>query len=148
MRGCRQTRGIGAQQARGIGRSNGALSSKSHAGVDALENPPCFEINAGQVHDSNDAIPALERLNAARNILADMAYDAGYIRSFIADDLKAIAVAAGHPSRAIAFPIGNEMYKGRHLIGCFLNKIERFRQIGLRCKKAISSFRAFAAIAC
>lgn len=113
-----------------------------------MGNPLRFEISAGQVHDSKYAIPVLKGLKAARNVLADMAYDADYIRSFIANDLKANAIVPSHPARAITIPMDKEIYKERHLVECFFNKIKRFRRIALRCEKAISSFRAFVAIAC
>ena len=36
----------------------------------------------------------------------------------------------------------------RHFIGCFFNRIKRFRRIALRCEKTVSSFRAFVTLAC
>ncbi len=113
-----------------------------------MGNPLRFEISGGQVHDSQFATPILEGLDQAQNVLADMAYDADYIRQFIDQNLCATAVIPSHPARAIAIPMDKEIYKERHLIECFFNKIKRFRRVALRCEKTISSFRAFVAIAC
>jgi transposase len=33
-------------------------------------------------------------------------------------------------------------------VECFFNRIKRFRRIALRCKKTVSSFKAFVDIAC
>ncbi len=40
------------------------------------------------------------------------------------------------------------LYKERHLIECFFNKIKRYRRIALRCEKTLASFRSFVMIAC
>ncbi len=53
-----------------------------------------------------------------------------------------------NPSRAAALAMDQELYKERHLIECFFNKIKRYRRICLRCEKTIASFRAFVIIAC
>ena len=76
------------------------------------------------------------------------AYDADHLRSFIADDLGATAQIKQNPSRATHQPIDWTLYKERHLIECFFNKIKRYRRIALRCEKTISAFRAFVSIAC
>jgi putative transposase len=124
------------------------LTSKIHACVDALGNPLRFEISGGQVHDSRFAIPVLQGLTQAQNVLADMAYDADFIRQFIDQGLGAVAVIPSHPARAIAISMDREIYKERHLVECFFNKIKRFRRVALRCEKTLSSFRAFVSIAC
>jgi transposase len=41
-----------------------------------------------------------------------------------------------------------DLYKERHLVECFFNKIKRYRRIALRCEKTLASFRAFVMIAC
>ena len=40
------------------------------------------------------------------------------------------------------------LYKERHLLECFFNKLKRFRRIALRCEKTVSSFKAFVDLAC
>ena len=116
--------------------------------MDALGNPLRVEISAGQVHDSLFAEALLEGLDAVDYIIADCAYDADRIRAVIVQQLGAVAVIPSNPSRAGAYPIDDELYKERHLIECFLNKIKRFRRICLRCEKTLASFRAFVIIAC
>jgi len=116
--------------------------------VDALGNPLRVEISPGQAHDSLFAEALLEGFDAARFVIADCAYDADRIRSFIAENLTAQAVIPSNPSRAGVIPMDSEVYKERHLIECFFNKIKRYRRIALRCEKTLSSFRAFVLIAC
>jgi len=116
--------------------------------VDALGNPLRIKISAGQVHDSLFAEALLAGFEAADYVIADCAYDADRIRTVIDEELGAVAVIPSNPSRAGALPIDKEIYKERHLIECFFNKIKRFRRICLRCEKTLAAFKAFVSIAC
>ena len=80
--------------------------------------------------------------------MADAAYDADHLRQFIADDLGATPQIKQNPTRTVKQPIDWALYKERHLVECFFNRIKRFRRIALRCEKTVSSFRAFVSIAC
>ena len=124
------------------------MTTKIHASVDALGNPLRIEISPGQVHDSLFAEALLEGFDAADYIIADCAYDADRIRVVIDEQLGAVAVIPSNPSRAGALAMDEELYKERHLIECFFNKIKRYRRICLRCEKTLASFRAFVIIAC
>jgi len=81
-------------------------------------------------------------------VMADAAYDADHLRRFIADDLGANAQIKQNPTRTARQPIDWALYKERHLVECFFNRIKRFRRIALRCEKTVSSFRAFVSLAC
>ncbi len=116
--------------------------------MDALGNPLRIEISAGQVHDSLFAEALLEGFEAASFVIADCAYDADRIRIVIAEQLGAEAVIPSNPSRAGALSMDEELYKERHLVECFFNKIKRYRRIALRCEKTLASVRAFVMIAC
>lgn len=80
--------------------------------------------------------------------MADAAYDADHLRQFIANDLRASAQIKQNPTRTAKQPIDWTLYKERHLVECFFNKIKRFRRIALRCEKTVSSFSAFVSLAC
>ena len=81
-------------------------------------------------------------------MIADAAYDADHLRSFIAEGLRAEAQIKQNPSRAIRYPIDWNLYKERNLVERFFNQIKRFRRIALRCEKTVSSFAAFVNLAC
>jgi len=80
--------------------------------------------------------------------MADAAYDADQLRQFIANDLRASAQIKQNPTRTAKQSIDWTLYKERHLVECFFNKIKRFRRIALRCEKTASSFSAFVSLAC
>jgi transposase len=87
-------------------------------------------------------------LRGVGHVIADAAYDAGPLRTFIADDLGATAQIKANPSRAIAPPIDWRLYKERHQVECFFNKLKRFRRIALRCEKTLPAFMGFVHLAC
>lgn len=78
----------------------------------------------------------------------DAAYDADHLRDFIANDLGAVAHIKRNPTRREDRPIDWTLYKERHLVECFFNKLKRFRRIALRCEKTVGSFKAFVDLAC
>ena len=116
--------------------------------MDALGLPIRFTITPGQWGDCPQARGLIEGLMGVGHVMADAAYDADDLRKFIADDLGAAAQIKQNPTRSVRQAIDWTLYKERHLVECFFNRIKRFRRIALRCEKTISSFRAFVSIAC
>ncbi len=81
-------------------------------------------------------------------MIADAGYDADALLAFIANELGAVAQIKQNPSRAGHKAIDWTLYKERHLVECFFNKLKRFRRIALRCEKTLPAFRAFVSLAC
>ncbi|WP_429933104.1 transposase, partial [Brucella abortus] len=75
-------------------------------------------------------------------------YDADHLRAFIASDLKATAQIKVNPTRSSAPTIDWRLYKERHQIECFFNKLKRYRRIALRCEKTLTAFMGFVHLAC
>ena len=105
-------------------------------------------LTPGQWGDSPQAQGLIEGLAGVGHVIADAAYDADYLRSFIAEDMNATAHIKRNPTRREARPIDWALYKERHLVECFFNKLKRFRRIALRCEKTTVSFKAFVDLAC
>ena len=138
----------GGLEARAIGRSRGGLTTKIHAAVDALGLPLRFEITPGHWGDCPQAQGLIDGLEGVGHVIADAGYDADPLRDFIAQELGATAQIKQNPTRAGRLPIDWALYKERHLVECFFNRIKRFRRIALRCEKTVASFKAFVALAC
>jgi len=124
------------------------LTTKIHAAVDALGLPVRFAITPGQWGDCPLARGLVEGLNGVRHVIADAAYDADHLRKFIADGLGASAPIKQNPIRVTQHAIDWTLYKERHLVECFFNRLKRFRRIALRCEKTATSFKAFVDLAC
>ena len=124
------------------------MTTKIHAAVDALGLPIRFELTAGHRADSPQAEGLLVGLEGVGHVIADAGYDTDALRRFIADDLGAEAQIKRNRSRAGHRPLDPALYKERHLVECFFNRIKRFRRIALRVEKTLTAFRAFVSIAC
>jgi transposase len=110
--------------------------------------PIRFLITPGHWGDRPQAEGLFVGLEGVGHVIADAGYDADALRAFIADELGAVAQIKQNPSRAGHQAIDWTLYKERHLVECFFNKIKRFRRIALRCEKTLSSFKAFVDLAC
>ena len=145
---CRRDRCKRGAEAAAIGRSRGGLTTKLHAVVDAIGLPIRIHPTPGQHGDSPQAKALLTGLLGVGHVIADAAYDADPLRAFIADDLKAAAQIKTNPSRTSKPPVDWCLYKERHQVECFFNKLKRFRRIALRCEKTLPAFMGFVHLAC
>ena len=99
------------------------------------------------MHDCKAAIPLLSDVEIKNsNILADRAYGTKKIRSYISE----------HNADYTIPPKNNNpdpwycdfwLYKERHLVECFFNKIKAFRRVATRYDKLATSFLAFVYVA-
>lgn len=106
--------------------------------MDALGLPVRFTITPGHWCDCPQARGLIEGLPGVRHVIADVAYDADHLREYIANDLGAEAHIKRNPTRVTRLSIDWMLYKERHLVECFFNRIKRFRRIALRCEKTVS----------
>ncbi|EFG85675.1 IS5 family transposase [Novacetimonas hansenii] len=124
------------------------MTTKLHAVVDAIGLPLRIHLTLGQYGDRSQAKTLLSGLQGVSHVIADAAYEADPLRAFIADELGATAQIKANPSRAIVPPIEWRLYKERHQIECFFNKLKHFRRIALRCEKTLTAFMGFVHLAC
>jgi transposase len=135
-------------EAAAIGRSRGGLTTKLHAVVDAIGLPLRIHPTPGQYGDCPQAKALLRDVKGVGHVIADAAYDVDPLRDFIANNLGATAPIKANPSRAGSPPIDWRLYKERHRVECFFNKLKRFRRIALRCEKTITAFMGFVHLTC
>ena len=99
-----------------------------------------FIVTGGQVGDVTQAEGLIANL-AGEHVIADTAYDADRFRARL-DDAGMTAVIPSNRSRAQAIPYDAELYKERHLVECFINKIKHFRRIATRYEKTATAYMA------
>ncbi len=83
----------------------------------------------------------------AEIVIGDTAFDSDAFR----DHLEARRIGAVIPSnrsRAQAISHDPHLYKERHLVECFINKIKHFRRIATRYDKTALAFLSMISIAC
>lgn len=121
------------------------MSTKIHIAVDALGNVLRLLYTAGQVHESTQAEVLIADLQA-QNIIGDKAFDSDRFRAHVAQR-NMTAVIPSNASRSRAIPHDLDLYKERHLVECFINKIKHFRRVATRYDKTIASYASFVAVA-
>ena len=121
------------------------MSTKIHIAVDALGNVLRLLYTAGQVHESTRAEALITGL-PAENVIGDKAFDSDRFRAHLADR-GATAVIPSNASRKQAIPYDRHVYKERHLVEVFINKIKHFRRVATRYDKTTPSYASFVAVA-
>ena len=139
----------GGQEKQALGKRVGGFSTKIHVTVDGLGNPLRLLLTGGQTGDATQAIALLEGFDFAA-VLADRGYDADKLLDFIAQN-EAEAVIRGalwaKKNRLVQRDTDWHIYKTRHLVECFMNKIKQYRRIFSRFEKYASRYNAFLSFA-
>jgi transposase len=108
--------------------------------VDALGNLTRFLLLPGQRHDSVGLEPLIADIEFDA-LLADKAFDIDWIRAEL-DKRGAMAVIPPKADRRRAIACDFAMYRWRHLVENFFQKIKEFRRIATRYDKTDTSFHA------
>lgn len=99
----------------------------------------------GQENDMARAHELIEGFEPA-HVIADKGYDAGRLIDAIANR-KAIAVIPQRRCWKTPRLYDKTLYKERHRIECFFNKLKQFRRVATRCDKLLDNFLGFVKIA-
>jgi transposase len=131
----------GGQQSQALGRSRGGFSTKIHIAVDALGNPLRFILTAGQCHDSPQAEALIEGY-CMQALIADKGYDS----ADLVEAVTALGIQAVIPPRSNRKEqrdYDKHLYKERHLVECFINKIKHYRRVFSRFEKLSKNYLGF-----
>lgn len=98
-----------------------------------------FHLTPGQAHDLEGADVLLEDLEADA-LIADRAYDADerVIERLEADDIEPVAPPKANRKQPRDYD--KDLYKARHLIENFFEKLKQFRAIATRYDKTAVAF--------
>jgi len=109
--------------------------------VDALGNPLRLLLTAGQRHDSPQAVQLIENYEP-RVLIADKGYDSDpLIESVTAKCI--LAVIPPRKNRLVPREYDQHLYRERHLIECFINKIKHYRRVFSRFDKLSKNYLGF-----
>lgn len=141
-RGCKKG-AVNAENNQFIGISRGGKTTKIHAVTDALGNPVHFLLAGGNIFDSSVVTDLLSEIPiSGSNIPGDKAYGTTVIRSYMSEQGASYTIP---PKKNTVNPWSCDyhLYKERHLIECFFNKLKVFRRVATRYDKLAVSFLAF-----
>jgi len=122
------------------------LAVKSRLSVDGLGNPLNFSLTGGQTHDITQA-QALLRDYSGEQVLADKAYDSSELLKWI-DNMNALAVIPPRRNRKQQREYDLDIYKERHLVECFFNKLKDYRRVFSRFEKRARNYLSFVHFLC
>jgi len=126
-----------------VGRTKGGINTKIHAIVDGLGNPVAFLLSPGNDGDSTHAIELMNKIDIeGSNVLGDKAYGTKEIRTYIKEH-GAVVVIPPKSNTKDPWEVDYCLYKERHLVECFFQKIKWFRRIATRYDKLDKSFLSF-----
>ena len=108
--------------------------------VDALGNLARFVLLPGQRHDSVGVEPLITGVDFEA-LIADKAFDSNALRTILSDR-GTTAVIPSKTDRKTPIPHDREMYKWRHLVENFFQRLKEFRRIATRYDKTDTSFAA------
>ena len=129
------------------GKSRGGNTTKIHAVVDSLGNPIYFQLSKGNINDNVPAIDVLSHVNLeGANVLGDKAYGTSAIRKYITGRNGTYTIPP-KTNTLEPWPCDWWVYKERHLVECFFNKLKHFRRIATRYDKLATSYPAFLYVA-
>lgn len=120
------------------------MTTKILALTDALGNLVDFRLMPGQAHDLRETALLIEGLSCG-SFLGDRAFDADWLRKMLVD--KGIApIIPPKSNRRFPAKFDMHMYKARHLIENYFQKIKEFKRIAMRACKTDESFTAMISI--
>ena len=113
--------------------------------VDALGNPLRFILTGGQAHDITQA-EGLIAGYGGEYVIADKGYDSGQFRQSIAER-GMTPVIPPRSNRREPHEYDTHLYRERHLVECFINKMKQFRRVFSRFEKLDARYLAFLSFA-
>ncbi len=127
-----------------MGRSRGGFSTKIHVTVDGLGNPLRLRLTPGQASDIGQAIDLVDGFSFD-HLIADRGYAAQKFFDWIVDqEMKpVIPPHASARNEKADRPYDKWLYRERHLIECFINKIKHFRRVFSRFDKLAGRYLGF-----
>ena len=120
----------------------GGFSTKIHLAVDALGNAVRFILSGGEQSDHRQADNLIENL-VFDYLIADKGYDSEPFVERVRRSGRKVVI----PQRRYAGRAGRKydrhLYRERHLIECFINKIKQWRRIFTRFEKLSKNYLSF-----
>ncbi len=108
-----------------VSRTKGGLNTNIHAIVDGLGNPVfAFLLSPGNDNDSTHAIELMSMTDiSGSNLLGDRAYGTEDILTYIKEHNATVVIPPKSNAKEL-WPVDYCLYKERHLVECFFQKIK------------------------
>ncbi len=136
----------GGQARQAMGRTKGGLNTKIHAVVNARSQPIVIALSSGNQADITLAAELTDCLLQDSTLIGDKAYDSSTLRqTATANGVK--TCIPGRTNRTTAVPFSAKLYRRRHRVENFFQKIKRYRRVATRYDKLGETFLGFVCLA-
>ena len=136
----------GGQASQAMGRTKGGLNTKIHAVVNARSQAVVIALSAGNQADISLAEELTECLPEGSTLIGDKAYDSSTLRQTAAT--KGIKTCIpGRSNRTTNVPFSATLYRRRHRVENFFERIKRYRRVATRFDKLAETFLGFVCLA-
>ena len=131
----------GGQLEQALGRSRGGFSTKIHITVDGLGNPLRLRLTGGHRHDMTQAEALIDGFDFD-HLLADRGYAAQpFVELVLAQGMEPVIPPHQRANKTREYD--RWLYRERHLVECFINKIKHYRRVFSRFDKLASRYLGF-----
>jgi len=127
-----------------LGRSRGGFTTKIHVTVDGLGNPLRLRLTAGQASAIGQAVELVDGF-AFDRLIADRGYAAQDFYDWVVEQEMEPVIPPHQRAKGdkAKLPYDRWLYRERHLIECFINKIKHFRRVFSRFDKLANRYMGF-----
>ena len=136
----------GGQAAQAMGRTKGGLNTKIHAVINARSQVFVVALSSGNEADVSLAKELTEFLPQGSVLIADKAYDSSALREAVSTNGVKTSIPA-RSNRTTPVPFSAKLYRRRHRIENFFQKIKRWRRVATRYDKLAETFLGFVCLA-
>jgi len=136
----------GGQASQAMGRTKGGLNTKIHAVVNARSQAVVIALSGGNQADISLAEELAKCLPEDSTLIGDKAYDSSTLRQTAAT--KGIKTCIpGRSNRTTTVPFSARLYRRRHRVENFFERIKRYRRVATRFDKLAETFLGFVCLA-
>ena len=129
-----------------MGRSRGGRNTKIHALADAKGRLIAILLTVGEAHDCPVAERLIRRVEPAKHLLGDKAYDSTELREELHEN-GTTSVIPNRSNRKQPFSFSKRLYKMRWRIEAAFNRLKDFRRIFTRYDRLARNYLASVCLA-
>jgi transposase len=136
----------GGQALQAMGRTKGGLNTKIHALVNVRSQALVIALSSGNQADISLADELTECLPEGSTLIGDKAYDSSTLRQTAATKGIKTCIPA-RTNRTTTVPFSATVYRRRHRVENFFERIKRYRRVATRYDKLAETFLGFVCLA-
>src|SRR6202048_863466 len=136
----------GGQAAKAMGRTKGGLNTKIHAVVTVRSQAIVIALSSGNEADISLAEELTECLPKDSTLIGGKAYDSSTLRQTAATRGVKTCIP-GRTNRTTTVPFSASLYRRRHRVENFFQRIKHYRRVATRFDKLAETFLGFVCLA-